>query len=110
MRLLPSMQILAVAIVMWTTVFWVVVRERARLAADSSPRAHWSSRLNRSAMIVGAVGITFLMVRLVTNIASRLHTLSLLAAVACIAVGAILSGCAAWIKARTVPPPSSDGF
>lgn len=102
MRLLPTMQILAVAIAMWTAVVWTSRNYRARMAADSSPGEWRSYRFNRSAMICAAVGVTFFFAWLVTDTAatSWVHALSLPATVTFIAVAAVLSGYAGWVRAR----------
>lgn len=102
MRLLPSMQILALAIAMWTAVVWSNRRYRARMAADSSTGEWRSYRFNRSAMICAAVGVTFFFAWLVTDTpaTSWLHALSLPAMVTFIAVAAVLSGYAGWIRAQ----------
>jgi len=96
------MEILVLATGMWTAIVWTDRRYRARIATDSSPREWRSYRLNKRAMFCASVGVTFFFAWLVTDnpAVSWLHSVSLSAMVMCLAVGAVLSGYAGWIRGR----------
>ncbi len=100
MRLPPLIVTSALAIALWAAVLTILRRQRAREAADASPLAMRSQRLQRTAIIWATIGVTFFFVWLISD-AAKLHwlrVLSLPAVVAFIAAGAALSGYAAWIK------------
>jgi len=88
---------LAVVIVMWTVVLWLVRQRRLRVAVDPSPRRIRGYRLHTAASISVAVGVTWFIAWFVSdaNGPQWLHSLSLPAALVFIAGGAILAGYAA---------------
>jgi len=92
----------AIVIAMWTAVLLVERRWRARVVADASPREARSYDLQRAGVICAALGVTFFVAWLISDSLGPhwLHTLSQPAALILIAVGGILSGYAAWVRAR----------
>lgn len=103
MRWPPIILDFALVIGMWTAVLAVLRaehRRRARAAVDASPREARSYRLHSAAAICATVGVTFFFAWLIGDAigAPWLQTLSLPAALILIAVAAVLSGYAGWVK------------
>ena len=90
---------LAVVIVMWTVVLWLIRQRRLRVAVDPSPRRIRGYRLHTAASISVAAGVTWFIAWFVSdaNGPQWLHSLSLPAALVFIAGGAILAGYAGWV-------------
>ncbi len=59
MRASSTMLTFVLAVVMWTTVVWVMRQRRVRMVADPSPRELRSYRLHNVAVISAAVGVTW---------------------------------------------------
>jgi len=99
MRWPPVLFDLAIVILMWTVVLWLIRQRRLRVAANPSPRRVQGYRLHTAASISVAVGVTWFIAWFVsdTNGPQWLHSLSLPAALLFIAVGAALSGYAGWV-------------
>ncbi len=102
MRWTPILFHVGIVIVVWTVVLWFKRQLRAQVAADPSPRKIRSYYLDSAALLCVAAGFTFFIVWFITDDVRPhwLHTLSQPAAAILIAIGAALSGCAAWIRAR----------
>ena len=90
---------LAVVIVMWTVVVVLIRQRRRRVAADPSPHRIRGYRLHSAASISVAVGVTWFIAWFISDAIGPqwLHSLSLPAALVCIAAGAVLAGYAGWI-------------
>jgi len=90
---------LAVVIVMWTLVLMLMRQRRRCVATDPSPRRMRGYRLHTAASISVAVGVTWFIAWFVSDAIGPqwLHSLSLPAALVCIAAGAVLAGYAGWI-------------
>jgi hypothetical protein len=88
----------ALMVAIWTLVLRVVHLRRARVA-DPSPGAMRSYRAYAAAAIAATVGVTWFSVWLITDAIGPhwLHSLSLLAALLFIAIGAIVAGYAGWV-------------
>jgi hypothetical protein len=102
MRLRPLILDVALLIAAWTWVLTVLGRQRARRAADASPREVRSQRLQSAGAISAMVGATCFVAWLIGD-AAELHwvrALSLPATVGFIASAVALSGYAGWIKDR----------
>ena len=102
MRWTPILLDVALVIAVWTAVFWQRRHLRARVVADHSPRKVRSYHLDSAALLCVAVGFTSFIAWLITDAVGPhwLHTLLEPAVVILIAMGAALSGCAAWIRAH----------
>lgn len=102
MRWTPIILDFAIAIAVWTLVLRIERQWRARVAADASPREVRSYELQRAGVICATAGFTFFLAWLISDSVGPhwLHTLSRPAALILIAVGAALSGYAAWVRAR----------
>ena len=102
MRWTPILFDVAIVIAVWAAVFKLQRQLSARVAANPLPRAVRGCHLDRAALICATTGFTFFIVWLITDAVGPhwLHALSRPAAVILIAIGAALSGCAAWIRAR----------
>ncbi len=100
MRLRPLILDFALLIAAWTAVLTVLRRQRARIAADASPREVRSQRLQSAGAISAMVGVTCFVAWLIGDAADLpwLRALSLPATVGFIATGAALTGYGAWIK------------
>jgi hypothetical protein len=90
---------LALIVAVWTGVLMLVLRRRARMAADALPRAVLGYRLHTAAAISATFGVTWFSAWLISdaNGPQWLHSLSLAAAVIFIAIGAVLAGYAGWV-------------
>ena len=84
----------------WTLVLRVVYLRRPSGAADPASGAMRGHRAHTAAAIAATVGITWLSLWLITDaIGPRwLHRLSLLAALPCIAIGAVVAAYAGWVE------------
>ena len=98
MRWTPILVDVAVVIVMWTAVLTTLRRPAA--AASATDRR--SAQLMSAAGISATVGVTLLVVGLMTDSLGTpsLHMLIQWAAVMAIGGGAVLSGYATWMKGR----------
>jgi hypothetical protein len=99
MRWPPILLTGGLTIAIWTLVLRVVYLQRARRAADPPPGARRSDRAYTVAAIAATVGVTWFSVWLITDTIGPhwLHSLSLLAALFSIAIGAVLAGYAGWV-------------
>lgn len=99
MRWPPIIVTVAITIAVWAAVLRLAHLRRARVAADTSPRAVLAYRVHTAAMISVTVGFTWFSAWLISDAIGPhwLHSLSLSAAAIFIAVGAVLSGYAGWV-------------
>jgi hypothetical protein len=98
---MPILVDVAVVIVMWTAVL-TTLRRQNRGTAAASAQDRRSARLMSAAGISASVGVTLLVIGLMTDSVGTpsLHMLIQWAAVTAIGGGAVLSGYAAWVKER----------
>ena len=94
----PLLRSVALTMVVWIVVLWVLRARRARLGDAPSPRAVRAHRLRTGAAITALVGVTWFAAWLATDASGpqSLHSLALPAAVLCIALGAITAAYAGW--------------
>jgi len=99
MRWRPIIPDVALTIVVWTLLLWLLRTQRARMGDAPSPRAMRGYRVRTAATIAAAVGFTWFAAWLITDATGPhwLHSLSLLATAVFLATGAILAGYAGWI-------------
>jgi hypothetical protein len=102
MRWMPIVGDVALTVAMWTAVLTIERRWRTKATAGASARDVRSYNLQRAATICVMVGVTCFIAWLVTDsVGPRwLHSILPAAALILIAVGAVWSGYAAWVKAR----------
>lgn len=102
MRWTPILLDVAIAIVVWTVVLRLRRQLRVRVAADPSPREVRSYHLDSAGLLCVTAGFTFFIAWLITDAVGPhwLNALSQPAALILIAIGAALSGSAAWVRAR----------
>lgn len=83
----------------WTLVLRVVHLRRPSGAADPAPGAMRGYRAYTAAAIAATTGITWFSVWLITDAIGPhwVHSLSLLAALLFIAIGAVVAGYAGWV-------------
>ena len=83
----------------WALVLKVVHLRRPRGAADPAPGAMLGYRAYTAAAIAATVGFTLFSVWLITDAIGPhwLHSLSLLAALVFITIGAVVAGYAGWV-------------
>jgi len=98
---MPILVDVAVVIVMWTAVL-TSLRRRTRVTATASAQDRRSERLMSAAGICATVGVTLLVVGLMMDSVGMRGLLTVFqwAAPIAIGAGAVLSGYAAWVKAR----------
>jgi hypothetical protein len=99
MRWRPIIPDVALTIVVWTLLLWLLRTQRARMGDAPSPRAMRGHRVRTAATIAAAVGFTWFSTWLMTDTTGPhwLHSLSLPASLLFIAIGAIAAGYAGWI-------------
>ena|SRR5262245_20166666 len=87
------------AVVLWAAVLATLRQRRARMTANPSPEEVRSRRLHEAAALAAMIGVTWFIAWFITDATGPywLHTLSVPAALAFIAVGAVVAGYAAWI-------------
>jgi hypothetical protein len=99
---MPIVGDVAVTVAMWTAVLTIERRWRTTATADASARDVRSYDIQRAAVMCVTVGVTCFIAWLVTDsVGPRwLNNVLPVAALILIAVGAVVSGYAAWMKAR----------
>jgi hypothetical protein len=99
MRWRPIIPDVALTIVVWTLLLWLLRTQRARMGDAPSPRAMRGYRMRTASTIAAAVGFTWFAAWLITDATGPhwLHSLSLQATAVFLATGAILAGYAGWI-------------
>jgi hypothetical protein len=87
------------AVVLWAAVLTTIRQRRARMTANPSLEEVQSRRLHEVAAMAAMIGVTWFIAWFITDATgpSWLHALSVPAALAFIAVGAVVAGYAAWI-------------
>ena len=96
---LPLLRSVALVVITWTLVLWLLRMRRKRLGNTPSSRAVLGHRAHTAAAITAMVGVTWFAAWLATDTIGPhwLHSLALPAATVFIAVSAIAAAYAGWI-------------
>jgi hypothetical protein len=99
MRWPPIIFDVALTVLVWAAVLMALRQRRARMAVLSSPDAVRSRHLHEAAAIAATIGVTCFFAWFITGSAGPrwVHTLSVPAALAFIAAGAVVAGYAGWV-------------
>jgi hypothetical protein len=99
MRWRPIIPDVALTVVVWTLLLWLLRTQRARMGDAPSPRAMQGYRVRTAAAISAMVGVTWFSTWLITDTIGPhwLHGLSLPAALLFIAIAGVLAGYAGWV-------------
>ena len=98
MRWPPIIFDVALTILVWAAVLMALRQRRARVATLSSPDAVRSRRLHDAAAVTATIGVTCFFAWFITATTGPrwLHAVSVPAALAFIAAGAVVAGYAGW--------------
>jgi len=99
MRWPPIIFDVALTVLVWAAVLTALRQRRARMVATSSPEAVRGRRLHEAAAVSATIGVTSFFAWFITASTGPrwLHILSVPAALAFIAAGAIVAGYAGWV-------------
>ncbi len=99
MRWSPTFLDIGIAVVLWAAVLATMRQRRARMTAHPSPEEVRNRRLHEGAAMAAKIGVKWFIAWFITDTTGPywLHSLSVPAALAFIAVGAVVAGYAAWI-------------